>query len=267
MKISILQMHTLLGQREKNIDTMRRLAEKAMQASPDVLLLPEMWDIGFFPRPVVDYADKDGATARSVLSKLAREYHVNIVGGSVARLDTATSRIYNTCYVFDREGREIAAYDKVHLFSPGGEDKVFQRGSRLCTFDLEGHKCGLAICYDLRFGSFLSQVAEDIEVLFLPAAWPKLRQKHWDVLTQARAIEYQIFVAACNGAASPADKHPLGGHSAIYDPWGEVLGKAGKEEDIVSAEVDFSLLEEVRERIPVRIDKQTTRDFCSSKLT
>lgn len=254
MKISILQMHTLLGQREKNMDTLRRLSEKAMQDAPDVLLLPEMWDIGFFPRPVEDYTDKDGATARSVLSGLARDYRVNIVGGSVARLDSATGKIYNTCYIFDREGREITTYDKVHLFSPGGEDKVFQRGSRLCTFDLEGHKCGLAICYDLRFGSFLSQVAEDIEVLFLPAAWPKLRQKHWDVLTQARAIEYQVFVAAANGGAAAGEKHPLAGHSAIYDPWGEILAKAGEEEEIITAELDFSALREAREKIPVRKD-------------
>lgn len=254
MKISILQMHTLLGQREKNIASLRSLAEKSMQASPDVLLLPEMWDIGFFPRPVEDYTDRDGAIAQSVFSSLAQEYHVNIVGGSVARLDSATGKIYNTCYVFDREGREIATYDKVHLFSPGGEDKVFQRGSRLCTFTLEGHKCGLAICYDLRFGSFLSRIATDIEVLFLPAAWPKLRQKHWDILTQARAIEYQTFIAAANGGATAGEKHPLGGHSAIYDPWGEVLGKAGEEEEILTAKLDFSIIDEVRGKIPVRKD-------------
>ena len=254
MKISLLQMHTILGQPEENIATFLRMAETALREKPDVLVLPEMWNIGFFPRPVEDYADQDGEKTRALLSGFARENEVNIVGGSVARLESATRKIYNTCYVFDRTGQEIATYDKMHLFSPGKEDQVFERGQNLCTFTLDSHKCGLAICYDLRFGNFLSQIAQDIEILFLPAAWPKLRQKHWDVLTQARAIEYQVFVAACNGGAEASDKHPLGGHSGLFDPWGEVLAKAGENEEIISSELDFGLLQEAREKIPVRKD-------------
>lgn len=261
MKISILQMHTILGQSEKNQESLLHMTENAMQENPDVLLLPEMWNIGFFPRPIEDYADKDGESTRALLSRLAQKYAVNIVGGSVARLDSATGKIYNTCYVFDRAGQEISSYDKVHLFSPGREDQVFERGRHIAAFSLDGHKCGVAICYDLRFGTFLSTIAQDIEILFLPAAWPRLRQKHWDVLTQARAIEHQVFVAACNGGAATSDKHPLGGHSAVYDPWGEVLAKAGENEKIISAELDFEMLQEVRKNIPVRADKwqQTQR--------
>ena len=254
MKISILQMHTILGQPKKNQASLLQMAENAMQESPDALLLPEMWDIGFFPRPIEDYAGKDGESSRALLSGLAQRYAVNIVGGSVARLDSATGKIYNTCYVFDRAGQEIASYDKVHLFSPGREDQVFERGNHISTFSLDGHKCGVAICYDLRFGNFLSTIAQDIEILFLPAAWPKLRQKHWDVLTQARAIEYQVFVAACNGGAATSDKHPLGGHSGIFDPWGEVLAKAGEGEEIISAELFWGLLQDARGKIPVRKD-------------
>ena len=74
------------------------------------------------------------------------------------------------------------------------------------------------------------------------------------MLTQARAIEYQTFVVAANGGAKEDDKHPLGGHSGIYDPLGEVLAKAGENEDIISAELDFSVLTEAREKIPVRKD-------------
>ncbi len=254
MKISVLQMHTILGQPDTNRATLLNMAENAMQDKPDVLLLPEMWNIGFFPRPIEDYADKDGEGTRALLSGLARKYQINIVGGSVARLDSATGKIYNTCYIFDRTGQELSSYDKVHLFSPGREDQVFERGRHICTFTMDGHKCGVAICYDLRFGSFLGTIAEDIEILFLPAAWPKLRQEHWDVLTQARAIEYQVFVAACNGGAAASDKHPLGGHSGIFDPWGEVLAKAGESEEIISAELDFRLLQEAREKIPVKKD-------------
>ena len=93
MKISILQMHTILGQSETNRNTMLRMAENAMEGTPDVLVLPEMWNIGFFPRPVENYADRDGAETRALLSGLAKKYKVKIVGGSVARLDPATGKI------------------------------------------------------------------------------------------------------------------------------------------------------------------------------
>ena len=236
MKISILQMHTILGQAETNRASLLRLTEKALAGNPDVLIMPEMWPIGFFPRPIENHADIDGENTRTMLSELARKCQVNIIGGSVARLESATGKIYNTCYVFDRQGQEIASYDKVHLFSPGREDQVFEAGKNFCTFTLEGHKCGLAICYDLRFGSFLMDLTSDIDLLFLPAAWPRLRQSHWEILTRARAIEYQVFVIAANGGAAPGDKHPLAGRSGIYDPWGEILAQAGGGEEIISAQ-------------------------------
>ena len=259
MKISILQMHTILGQAETNRASLLRLTEKALAGNPDVLIMPEMWPIGFFPRPIKNHADRDGENTRTMLSELARKCRVNIIGGSVARLESATGKIYNTCYVFDRQGQEIASYDKVHLFSPGREDQIFEAGKNFCTFTLEGHKCGLAICYDLRFGSFLMDLTSDIDLLFLPAAWPRLRQSHWEILTRARAIEYQVFVIAANGGAAPGDKHPLAGRSGIYDPWGEILAQAGGGEEIISAQLDFSALQESRSKIPVRKDKKCLR--------
>lgn len=84
MRVSALQLPIVIGDREKNTETLRRMTAEAMKAQPDVLVLPELWDIGFFPRPLADFTDAEGGAARALLSGLAAAYRVNIVGGSVA---------------------------------------------------------------------------------------------------------------------------------------------------------------------------------------
>ena len=84
MKLSILQMNIKLGRFETNLDTLYRMLSDAMEKRPDAILLPELWDIGFYPKPVADYADPDGARVRKILSGLAAKYQINIIGGSIA---------------------------------------------------------------------------------------------------------------------------------------------------------------------------------------
>ena len=123
MKVAVLQMPVLPGAAAKNLATMYRLTEQACASRPDVLLLPELWRLGFYPQPIRDYADPDGTESRRALARLAREHQVNIVGGTVANVIGA--QVFNTCYIFDREGQQVTTYHKTHLFSRRG------RGQRL----------------------------------------------------------------------------------------------------------------------------------------
>ena len=107
---------------------------------------------------------------------------MNIVGGTVA--NRREGKVYNTCYIFDRTGTEVASYDKAHLFTPSGESADFAAGDNAVTFRLDGVLCGVAVCYDMRFPEFIRKLAlENISVLFLPAAWPASRLSHWQILT------------------------------------------------------------------------------------
>lgn len=254
MKVSLLQMHIALGDVEKNKARLKALVDAAMQNRPDVLALPEMWSTGFYPKPLDDFADEEGRQTQAYLSALARQYAVNIVGGSVA---TRTAEGFcNTCYVFDRTGKLVSHYDKMHLFSPAREEQVFLSGTQLATFSLDDVKCGVVICYDLRFCELIRMLAlEKIDLLFVPAAWPVERCMHWRVLTQARAIENQFFVAAINGAGA-FNSFRLAGHSALYDPWGTALAEASDAEEILTATLDFSVLEDIRSHINVFNDRK-----------
>lgn len=255
MKVAVLQMEVAFGAPEKNIANFYRLTEQAMRKRPDVLLLPELWRLGFYPRPILDYADADGAQTRRALAELSARYQVNIVGGTVA--NAIGRQVFNTCYVFDRTGRLTTTYHKTHLFTPSGEKDDFQPGDSVVTFMLDGVKCGLAVCYDIRFPELARRLAlEGVAVLFVPAAWPLARLIHWQTLIRARAIENQIFVVACNESGTGADNLQLAGHSAIIDPWGEILAQAGERETILQGTLRLAVRQQIKETMDVFSDRR-----------
>jgi len=254
MKISLLQAEITLGDFAENKRHVQALLQKALREAPDVVVLPEMWNIGFFPKPLGAYADLDGKVCRAFLSALAKEHAVNIVGGSAAVNQDGAMK--NTSYIFDRAGNCIASYSKAHLFSPTKEDQFFQHGDEIITFPLDGVRCGIAICYDLRFPEFIRALAlRRIDILFVVAAWPVERLPHWRLLNAARAVENQIFVAAVNGVGTFKNFH-LGGDSLLIDPWGNILQEAAAAETVASAVFDLGSLKEIRSRMHIMRDRR-----------
>ena len=255
MRIACAQMDVLLGKPVENLAHAKDLIRKAADTGADIVLIPETWNTGFFPREgLADMADPDGATTKAELGALAKELNVNLIAGSAATL--REGRIYNTSYVFNRAGEAVASYDKTHLFSPMGEHEAFTPGENVVDFALDGVKCGLITCYDIRFPELTRTLAlRGIEMLFVPAQWPIVRAEHWRTLTKARAIENQIFLACCNGCGTAGDT-VYGGNSAVYDPWGTVLAAAGEGEEIISADCDFSVIGEIRKSMHVFADRR-----------
>lgn len=255
MKVACLQMDMLLAKPEENFSHAAKLVKQAMDAQPDVLVLPETWNTGFFPRENLQaLCDRDGSRVRQVFGALAAQYQVNIVAGSVSNL--RDGRVYNTAMVFDRTGACIASYDKTHLFTPMGEDNYYTPGDRLCTFSLDGVKCGLIICYDVRFPELTrSLTVPGLDMLFVVSQWPKVRTFHLRSLTTARAIENQMFLVCCNSCGT-AGQTVYGGNSAIIDPWGETVALAGETEEILTADCDLQILTNIRGSIPVFRDRR-----------
>jgi len=248
-------MHIQLGDFPANLDTLKRMLTQAMEYRPDVVLLPELWNTGFYPQPIKEYADPDGSIIRNTLSELAAKHQVNLIGGSIA--NRIGEHVFNTSYVLDRTGQLLSTYHKSHLFSPCGEARDFSAGDMIHTYYLDSVKCATVICYDLRFPELIRCLAlDDIAVLFLPAAWPIERLMHWQTLTRARAIENQIFLVAANGAGLLSNGFHLGGHSCIIDPWGEILSKAGEAETILHANLKIAIRDQIRSSINVFADRR-----------
>ena len=255
MKVACLQMDMKLGCPDENFAKAEQMIRQAMSEQPDVLVLPETWNTGFFPKEeLAALSDRDGQRVKAEIGALAKEYRVNIVAGSVSNL--RDGKVYNTAMVFDRTGQCIASYDKTHLFTPMGEDDYFAPGDHLCRFQLDGVQCGIIICYDVRFPELTrSLTVPGLDVLFVVSQWPKVRTFHLRTLTTARAIENQMFVVCCNSCGT-AGETVYGGNSAIIDPWGELLAAAGEQEQQLTAQCALETLTQIRNTIPVFRDRR-----------
>ena len=255
MKVSVLQMDMLFCEPEKNFKRAGEMIETAAKGGADVIVLPETWNTGFFPKEnITALADKDGEAVKSQIGLLAKKFNVNIVAGSVT--NQKGGRIYNTAYVFNRKGETVAEYDKTHLFTPMGEDDYYTRGDHLSPFVLDGVKCAIIICYDLRFPELIrSYTTRGTDCLFVVSQWPKVRIPHLTALLKARAIENQMFVVCANSCGKAGDT-VYGGNSRVFDPWGEEILAAGENEEILSCECDLSVLGGIRESINVFRDRR-----------
>ena len=248
MRISIAQFKSELGAVEENFKTAARLIEAARAS--DVILLPELWSTGYYPTPVEKFADKGGERTKEFICSAARKFSVNIIGGSV--IVDSGGKIFNRCMVANRNGEIVASYDKAHLFSFANEGDVFSAGDKISVVELDGVKCGVAICYDLRFPEFIRKIAlAGAEIIFIPAAWSLKRLMPRQVLTKARAIENQIFVVFANSS----------GFSEIVNPLGEVVAIAERGEKILSAEVNLREREEVIATMNLLGDRNLAVDF------
>ena len=255
MRVCVVQMDIVKGDREANRSAVTRLTAQAMHEAcpPDVFVLPELWSTGYDLKRASELASPLGEDDAAFLGELAVARHAAFVGGSV--LSERDGRMYNRAQVIDADGHVLAGYDKMHLFRLMGEDKYLTGGTGTCLFDLGGMRCALAICYDIRFCELIRKLAvQGAEALFVSAEWPLARKDHWETLLRARAIENQMYVVACNRCGS-AGRQVFAGSSMIVAPDGTVLAQAGEGEELICADMDLAQVHGVRESIPVFRDR------------
>lgn len=254
MKCSIIQLDAVFAAPAENRLKIEKFIRMAAKEHPDVIVLPEMWNTGFFPDNVSDLADVDGEPTCEMLTGLARELGVNIVGGSVANIEN--KELVNSSFIVNREGQVISKYNKIHLFSPSGEDRKFTAGKAIGIFEMDGVKAGLLICYDVRFPELARTLAlKGAQIVFIPAEWPHPRLEHWQTLIKARAIENQMFVVAVNGVGK-AKELKFCGNSMAIDPWGHELYHADESESVAAVEMDLRVINDIRDRINVFRDRK-----------
>lgn len=240
------------GNVDANLAHIREALSRVSGQGAQLALLPEMWSTGFAYKTLSELAQRT-AEVTAELCELSARHKLVVVGSQPEPADDG--RVYNTAHVIDN-GRVVASYRKLHLFSLLGEDKAFKGGDSWRLAETSLGKIGVIICYDLRFPELSRRLAlEGARVICVPAQWPKPRQEHWRTLLRARAIENQLYVVAAN-ACGQIGKLDFFGMSMIIDPKGEVLADAGEQQCEVTAPLYWAAMDEWRAQIPCFSDRR-----------
>lgn len=242
----------------ENLHVAAGLVGDAAAAGARMVALPEYFAvISADETAKVAIREQEGhGPLQGFLRAQAMRHRIWMVGGTVPLVADDEAKVRNTTLVYDPDGRLAARYDKVHLFrfrkgeESYDESVTIERGQDVVVFDTPFGRCGLAICYDLRFPEIFRAMG-DVDVIFIPSAFSYTTgQAHWEILLRARAIENQCYVIA----PAQGGRHPSGrltwGHTMIIDPWGEVLACRAEGPGAVMAYIDPARIASVRESLP-----------------
>lgn len=248
MKIALIQ--TELSWENPN-ENKALLQEKinAISQYVDLIVLPEMFTSGFTMNPK-NVAQTMQGEAISWLKETAKNKDCAITGSLVIE----ENGNYFNRLVFVFPTGEIQTYDKRHLFTLAGEDKVYTAGKDKLIIEYKGFKICPLICYDLRFPVFARNV-EDYDVLIYVANWPKPRVNAWDILLKARAVENMSYVIGVNRVGVDANNLEYVGHSQAIDFLGNYIKEPQEIEGVFIVELDKNEMLETREKLNFLYDR------------
>lgn len=224
MKIATVAHDTVWEDLEANLQAIDNHLAHVMRNQPDtdIVLFPEICLMGI----VEDESNKQLAiTAESALARLApiaQKHSVAVICGFIEK--NGDDKPFNSLIVVSREGEMLATYSKSHLFTQSNEPKFFTAGEQLSTFELNGWKCGLSVCFDIRFPRlYATYKSAGVECVFVANNWVKGRNKPeiFEHLVKARAHENQYFIVAVDRTGSDPSTEYSDGVTVVSNPYAE----------------------------------------------
>ena len=242
-----------------NLSEAERLIEIAVSQGAKLVALPEYFAImGTKDTDKVKVREKEGSgQIQRFLSKMAKTHQIWIIGGSVPLECESPNKVRNTCLVYDDTGKQVARYDKIHLFNLDlgnehyHEDDTIEPGDQVVVLDNTPlGRIGLSICYDLRFPELYRAMGE-VDLIVVPSAFTDTTGKaHWETLVRARAIENLCYVLAPAQGGYPLSGRETHGNSMIVDPWGVVLDRLPRGSGVVVAGINPTYQASLRKSLP-----------------
>lgn len=253
--IMAIQMSSVLGEKEKNIEKVERLINDNVTADTDIIILPEVWTVGWACEYFKNSAeDLNNSNVIKFLSKMARMHNVNIIGGSF--ITKQGQKLFNTCPVINRNGELVGTYNKCHLYNYYGdiEGEIITPGENPVIVTLDGLRTGLSICYDIRFPElYRSYALKGVDLMVNAAAWGIKKEIPWVSMTRSRAVENQCYFVALTQSGAISNGFNLG-KSAIIDYKGDTLAKITKGEGAISSIINLEEEYEFRSKCTVLKD-------------
>jgi len=274
MKVAVLQLCSS-DDPVANLDITLSMVQWASEMGAQFVATPEVINCVSNSRrqqnEVLALQDDDQTLAG--LQTAATRFGIWISVGSLALKLPNEDRFTNRSFIIDPAGQIVAHYDKIHMFDVTlseteqyHESDGYRPGDQAVIAETSFGKIGMTICYDIRFPHlYLGLAKSGASILLIPAAFAlPTGRAHWEVLLRARAIETGCFViaAAQTGEHQTSEGRPRKtyGHSMIVSPWGEILADAGEDQGIIYADLDLSLVETTRARVPSILSNQSFRE-------
>ena len=257
IKIAAIQMASG-PQVSANLNEAERLIEVAANQGAKLVALPEYFAImGLKETDKVAVREEEGkGPIQEFLSKMAKKHKIWLIGGSVPLASNFPNKVRNSCLVYDDKGKQVARYDKIHLFGLDlgnehyHEEKTIEAGNEIQVVDTPFGKIGLSICYDLRFPELYRAMGE-VNMIIVPAAFTDTTGKaHWETLIRARAIENLCYVVAPAQGGYHLSGRETHGNSMIVDPWGVILDRLPRGSGVVIATMNPQYQASLRKSLP-----------------
>lgn len=265
MKIKIALCQTnVVDNKKENIENTTSMILKATQLNAEFIVLPEMFNCPYSNEKFIEYCEEEtNSPTLSRISELANENNVYILAGSIPEKED--SKIFNTSYLFDKNGNIIAKHRKMHLFDINVKGKIYFKesdtltaGNKVTIAKTDFGKIGIGICYDIRFPELAKLMVEQgAQILFYPGAFNMTTgPAHWELTFRARSLDNQVY---CVGVApalnKDADYHSYG-HSIITNPWGEIVTQLNEKENLKVVEINLDKIKKVRDELPLLKNKR-----------
>lgn len=257
IKIAAIQMASG-PQVSANLNEAERLIEVAANQGAKLVALPEYFAImGLKETDKVAVREVEGkGPIQAFLSKMAKKHKIWLIGGSVPLTSNFPNKVRNSCLVYDDKGKQVARYDKIHLFGLDlgnehyHEEKTIESGNEIQVVDTPFGKIGLSICYDLRFPELYRAMGE-VNMIIVPAAFTDTTGRaHWETLIRARAIENLCYVVAPAQGGYHLSGRETHGNSMIVDPWGVILDRLPRGSGVVIATMNPQYQASLRKSLP-----------------
>ena len=246
----------------ENLEVAARLTKAAADSGAQLAVLPEYFCL-------MGLKDTDKVNAREAagsgpiqerLAAMAQENNIFLVAGTIPLEAKESNKVLNTSLVFDPVGKQIARYDKIHLFGFQTETERYEESETIAAGSQPGQfeirlnevdwRFGLSICYDLRFPELYRSLGQ-VDCHIIPAAFTYTTGKdHWEILLRARAIENQCYVLASAQGGIHLNQRRTWGESMLIDPWGEILSQLPEGEGFIQGTLSKDKLKEVRSKLP-----------------
>lgn len=242
MKTALIQFDTIWEDKTANL---KYVQDKILNLPNDIelIVLPEMFTTGFTMNPEVVAEEEQGETLQ-IIRKLATEKQTAITGSWVVKED---NNYYNRLFFVFPDG-SFKTYNKRHLFTLAGEEKIYQPGNEKLIVSYKGWNICLLVCYDLRFPVYSRIVNQNYDLLVYVASWPDRRIDAWDALLKARAIENMSYVVAVNRCGTDPNAVEYSGHSQAIDFTGKYIVKPLINEQIIIADLEKDPLQTARQK-------------------